>query len=185
MNSKHSFTLGKFLGLEIRVTPSSVITAVLAAGTFFLILNKAFKWRPWAAATGGLLATTIHFLSEFWHQLGHAQAAEQTGFPMKGMTYVGPLAFSVYPKNEGLLTADTHIQRALGGPIFSFLLALVMGGLALLLRLIGGLPLFLAVFSFLDNLFVFTIGALLPLGFTDGSTILTWWDRQQGRRLRI
>ena len=56
------------------------------------------------------------------------------------------------------------------------------GGLVLLLRPLGGLPLFLAVFSFFDNLLVFTIGALLPLGFTDGSTILTWWDQRQGNR---
>ena len=59
------------------------------------------------------MATSIHFLSEIWHQIGHFRAAEQTGFPMKGMTFVGPLAFSVYPKNEGLLTGgNTHPTRA-------------------------------------------------------------------------
>ncbi len=31
-----------------------------------------------------------------------------------------------------------------------------------------------ALFFFLDNLLVLTLGALLPLGFTDGSTILRW-----------
>jgi hypothetical protein len=39
----------------------------------------------------------------------------------------------------------------------------------------------LLVFFFLDNLLVFTIGSLLPLGFTDGSTLLAWWPRR-GRR---
>lgn len=185
MNSKRTFNLGKLLGLEIRVAPSSVITALFAAGTLFLLLNKALKWRPWLAATGGILATIIHYFSELWHQLGHARAAEQTGFPMKGMTFVGPLAFSVYPKEEGLLSPDTHILRALGGPIFSFFLTLALGIVALLFRPIGGLPLFLVVFSFLDNLLVFTIGALLPLDFTDGGTLLTWWDRRQGKRLHI
>ncbi len=29
----------------------------------------------------------------------------------------------------------------------------------------------------IDNLFIFTIGSLLPLGFTDGSTLLHWWGK--------
>jgi Zn-dependent protease len=185
MDSKRSLHLGTFLGLEIRVKPSAMATAVLMAGGFYLLLQKGWKWRPWMAVPGGILATAIHYLSEFWHQLGHARAAEQTGFPMKGVTYFGPLALSVYPKNEGLLTAETHIQRALGGPIFSLLLTLATGLVALLFRPIDGLPLFLAVFSFLDNLLVFTIGALLPLGFTDGSTILTWWNQRKGGRFSV
>ena len=185
MNPKRSLYLGKFFGLEIRVAPSSMVTAVLMGGSFILFLLKALKWRPWTAVTGGVLATVIHYLSELWHQLGHARAAEQSGFPMKGVTYLGPIGISVYPDNEGLLPAETHIQRALGGPIFSLLLALAAGLVALLFRPLGGLPLFLAIFSFLDNLLVFTIGALLPLGFTDGSTILNWWDQRKGGHLRV
>ena len=76
MNPKRSLYLGKFLGLEIRVAPSAVLTAVLMGGGIFLLLHKAFKWRPWTAVTGGILATTIHYLSEMWHQIGHARAAE-------------------------------------------------------------------------------------------------------------
>jgi len=182
MNQERSVKVGKIKGLEIRFTPSAVVTAVLAAGGIILILLKVLKWQPWKAVAGGVATVAIHYKSEFWHQFGHAAAAEQTGFPMKGMTFVGPLAFSDYPDNEGLLPAETHIQRALGGPIFSLLLTLASGLLVLLLRPFGGLPLALVVFTFLDNLFVFTIGALLPLGFTDGSTILTWWGQRQGSR---
>jgi Zn-dependent protease len=185
MKTNRSIYLGKFLGLEIRLAPSALVTLLLAAGGIILLLKNVLKWRPWVAITGGILATAVHYLSELWHQLGHARAAEQTGFPMKGMTYVGPFGLSIYPKNEGLLPPETHIQRALGGPIFSFLLALASSLVALALRPIGGLPLFLAVFTFLDNLIFFTLGALLPLGFTDGSTILTWLDQRRGGRLRI
>jgi hypothetical protein len=31
-----------------------------------------------------------------------------------------------------------------------------------------------SAFFFLENLFVFTLAAFLPLGFTDGSTLLEW-----------
>jgi hypothetical protein len=183
MIPKRSIYLGNYRELEIRTAPSTIITAILTVGAIFLLLNKVFKWRPWTAVTGGILATTLHYLSDLWHQLGHARAAEQTGYPMKGMTFVGLLCFSVYPQNEGLLPAEMHIQRALGGPIFSLLLTLVVGLAALLTRFIGGLPLFLAVFTFLDNLLVFTIGALLPLGFTDGNTLLTWWGQRNSGHL--
>ena len=186
MNQKRSITLGKIGGIGIRATPSAFVALVLSIAGLFLLLHKGLKWRPWPAAAAGVLAGLIHFLSELWHQLGHARAAEQTGFPMDGMTFVGPIAFSEYPDNEGLLPADTHIQRALGGPIFSLLLSLGTGLVVLLLRPLGGLPFALAVFAFLDNLLFFTVGALLPLGFTDGSTILNWWDQRQGsRRVRV
>jgi hypothetical protein len=186
MNQKRSARLGKIAGLEIRVAPSAPIAAVSIAAAIAFLLYKVRRWRPWAAATAGILATLIHYLSELWHQVGHAGAAQQTGFPMQGMTYVGPLGISDYPQDEGLLPAEMHIQRALGGPIFSFLLALVAGIVALLLRPLGGWPLSMAVFTFIDNLFVYTIGALLPLGFTDGASIATWWDQRRGsRRLRV
>lgn len=182
MNEKRTFPLGQLSGLKIRATPSAVGAALLMAGGFVLFLLKVLKWRPWTAITGGILAAAIHYLSELWHHVGHARAAEETGFLMKGVTFSGPIAVSVYPDNEGLLTAETHIQRALGGPIFSLLLTIAAGLAALLFRPLGGLPLFLTVFAFLDNLLVLTIGALLPLGFTDGSTLLTWWNQRQSRR---
>jgi hypothetical protein len=36
----------------------------------------------------------------------------------------------------------------------------------------------LATFFFLDNLLVLTLGSFLPLGFTDGSTLLEWWGKR-------
>ena len=35
----------------------------------------------------------------------------------------------------------------------------------------------LAVLLTISNVFVFTLGALLPLSWTDGGTILKWWGR--------
>jgi Zn-dependent protease len=179
-------TLGKVSGLEVRARPSAFVAALLMAAGFTLFLSGILKWRPWTALTAGLLATSFHYVSELWHQLGHARAAEKTGFPMKGVTYAGPLGFSVYPREEGLLPAETHIQRAVGGPIFSLLLALTSGLVAVLSRPLGGPPLFLAVFAFLDNLLFFGLGALLPLRFTDGGTLRAWWShRRSGPRIAL
>lgn len=175
--------LGKLQGLEVSAQPSVIPAAFLIGAAFSLLGLKFFKWKPITAVIGGIFAVLIHFCIEIWHQKGHAQMAEQTGYPMKGMEFWGPLAASKYPQNEGMLAPEVHIQRAVGGPIFSFALTLVSGMIALALRPLGGLPLVLAYFTFLDNLLVFTIGALLPLGFTDGSTLLQWWgQRQKGPR---
>ena len=175
-----SFNLGETFGLKIRARPSAVISALLIWLIVSVLGMKLLKLRPEKAIPGGFLAMLIHFLSEWFHQFGHAQAAEQTGYPMQGMEFNGPIAFSQYPENEGLLSPEVHIQRALGGPIFSLMLAVVSGLVALALRPFGTPVLLLMLFSFADNLLVFTIGALMPLGFTDGSTLLHWIRRRQG-----
>ncbi len=177
---KRSFDIGEIFGLKVRARPTAVLSALAIWIILSLLGLKLLKWRPERAVAGGFLAMLIHFLSEWWHQFGHAQSAEQTGYPMTGMEFIGPIALSQYPQNEGVLSADVHIQRALGGPIFSLLLALVSGLVGLALRPLGGPVLVLAYFSLIDNLLVFTIGALLPLGFTDGSTLLKWIGRRQG-----
>lgn len=87
------------------------------------------------------------------------------------------LASSRYPRDEPELPAEIHIRRALGGPTASFLLALVVGTIAFMQRDNGGMVWWLAVFLALDNLLIFTIGALLPLSFTDGGTLVYWWPR--------
>ena len=43
-------------------------------------------------------------------------------------------------------------------------------------RALGGAP----VSLLLNNLLVFTLRLHLPLGFTDGSTLLYWWSKQSG-----
>lgn len=90
----------------------------------------------------------------------------------------GLLAASQYPLDEPELPAVIHIRRALGGPIGSLIASLLAGGIALLLRNTGGVPWWVTLFFFLDNFVVFTLGSLLPLGFTDGSTLLVWWGKR-------
>jgi hypothetical protein len=88
------------------------------------------------------------------------------------------LSTSLYPKNEGELPGSVHITRALGGPISSFALSMPAGLLALALKASGGIVYWAAVYLWLDNLLVFSLGALLPLGFTDGSTLLYWMRKR-------
>ena len=169
-----TYVLGKVLGLKLTAETSAfvagfVLWAVLAViGKEFLALTG-----PDVVVGGGLLVL-LHYGLGFIHQLGHAIAAAQTRYGMTGIHFWLLLERSIYPPNEPTLPAKVHIQRAKGGPIASGILSGVLGVLTLLLIPVGGLVLEMVVFLLLDNLLVFTLGALLPLPFTDGGTLRQW-----------
>ncbi len=180
-----SFSIGRLFGLKIRVRPMAFIAAMLLWALFSSLGIKQFRVSPRKAMVGGLTAVLLHYLSDLWHHLGHARAAEITGFPMEGVDFWGPLGTSYYPADEPPLAADIHIQRALGGPIASVLLSVAAGLIWLLLRPLGDVYALVAAFTFIDNSLFLTLGAFLPLGFTDGSTILRWWPQRNKPQLTI
>ncbi|HEY4721741.1 MAG TPA: hypothetical protein VII92_07840, partial [Anaerolineae bacterium] len=100
------------------------------------------------------------------------------GYPMIGIRYWGVLSTAVYPADEPALPASIHIQRALGGPSVSIAVGILIGLVALALQNSAGILKWLALFTALDNLLVIGLGAFLPLGFTDGSTLLRYWSRR-------
>ncbi len=184
---KRLIELGHVAGLRLTARPSAFITLawmwlILTYGTIALSMVSVNE-----AIIGALVATLLHWLSEFIHQLGHSMVARQTGYPMIGVCFWGPLASSIYPKDEPSLPGRLHIKRALGGPIMSGVVTVLAGLIYLFVTgtfTIGQsephLPLVIVLvsrFFFLENLLVFTLGAFLPLGFTDGSTILQWWGK--------
>lgn len=168
------FSIGQIFGLDVRARSSALIAFAIIWFGLNLVANILLKLPLGSSLIGALAVTIFHFASELWHNLGHALAARSTGYPMVGILFIGPLAMSRYPRDEPELPADIHLRRAWGGPISSLILTLITGGVASVLRPLGGTIWWVALFLFVDNLLVFTLGALLPLGFTDGSTILYW-----------
>lgn len=173
-----SYPIGQVAGLKLTVSPSAIVGALVLWAVLGAIAIGILKLSPVEAIIGGLIAVILHFVSELVHQFGHAYAARRTGYPMIGVRFWLIFGASIYPKDEGDLPASVHIRRALGGPPASFLLTLASGVIVLALQSAGGLVWWLAVFLFVDNLFVFTLGPFLPLGFTDGSTLLYWWGKR-------
>ncbi len=173
-----SYSLGQVAGLRLTAHPSVIPAVLVMWVALSAIAIGVLKLSPVEGILGGLVAVALHLLSELVHQLGHAYAARRTGYPMIGVRYWMVLGASIYPKDEGDLPAAIHIRRALGGAPASLLFTLFAGLLVLMFQpMMGSLLWWLAVFLFLDNLFVFTLGAFLPLGFTDGSTLLHWWGK--------
>ena len=173
MGAKADIRLGKLAGLDIGAELSAIIGSLLlwvALSTVALfLLNRSFP----VALVAGLIAVLMHWVAVICHQLGHAWAARRSGHPMVGVNLWGVLSSSIYPPDEPPLPKPIHIQRALGGPMASLALS-VVSVVPLLLLQTGTTAWWLALFFLADNLLVFAIGSLLPLGFTDGSTLLHW-----------
>ena len=165
--------LGRLVGLPITVGRSALIgSSVLWAAVSVLnlfLLQRVLGW----SIIAGLVAVIAHWVAVLFHQLGHAWAARRTGYPMIGIRLWGVLSSSIYPPNEPPLPASVHIRRALGGPEASLLLS-ILSLIGLLLVAPGKLGWWLGLFFFVDNFFTFTLGSLLPLGFTDGTTLMQW-----------
>lgn len=140
----------------ISARPSAVVTYMVLA---FCAAVVARSMRF------GLACATLHLASVLVHHAGHALAAKTVGHPMSGIRLWGGLASSVYPDDEPLVPAWIHVTRAIGGPLTS----LSIGAVVAICVPRGG---HLRKLVIADNVFVLGLGSLLPLGFTDGSTLL-------------
>jgi hypothetical protein len=179
---KKRWQLGQLLGVEIWIR----LNSLLLSGLLWLLLSfTAVFWLEyslWQAVATGFTAVLLHWLGDLWHHLGHAWAARRVGYPMRSIISWYILLSSVYPKDEPALHATIHMRRALGGPAASLLLTIISGVLLLFLPVQGSMAYVLTAFVFWENLLVYFLGAFLPLGFTDGSTLLTWWPRRHDPR---
>lgn len=173
------YPLGHLAGLRITATPMAIIGALLLWALLTLIGVRILTMPVGVALAFGLIGSLLHYLSESIHNIGHSIAARRTGHPMTGVRLGTFLFFgtSLYPADEPPLPGKVHIRRALGGPIMNILVGALFGALGLLLPASNGLFYALVWFLAIDNLFILGLGALLPLGFTDGSTILYWRGR--------
>jgi Zn-dependent protease len=171
-------SLGRIAGLKVSARPSVLVAFLI----LWILLTSAFYWLMGfpveIALAGGFAGALLHYATGLWHHISHALAARKSGFPMAGIVFRWYLATSRYPSHEGNLPARTHIQRALGGPAGSLALVIALIILALTLVPGGSLLWWLLIFAAADSLLVFTLGSLLPLGFTDGSTLLYWMSKR-------
>jgi hypothetical protein len=174
--------LGRVAGLDVLAGPSAVAGTALMALIFAALGRYVFHHGIANALVGGVLLALLHWVSEVAHNLGHATAARRTGHPMIGgrLGFLLVLGTSLYPPNEPELPASVHIRRALGGPIGSAVLTAVVGVAALILAQTSAG--WVALVWFLDNLLIFTLGAFIPLGFNDGSTLIYWMREARARR---
>ncbi len=167
-------------GLEVSVMASAAaLTMVLMVAAAGLRLMRGGSLL--GAVGFGLGVAVVHTGSCLGHHLGHAFAARLTGFPMQGIVAKDLIWRSAYPQNEPILPSLVHAKRALGGPAASLVLTGV-SVVAWLATRAGPIELRrLMLVAMIDTGVVFSLGSLLPLGFTDGSTLLNLlrWGRPE------
>lgn len=164
-----------FYGLRFTVEPTFLVTTFASWAVFGVLGALFIPADDVNLVLFGLGAMLIFWLSDIVHNLGHALAARSTGYPMAGIRF-WLMGTATYPADEPELPPETHIRRALGGPILSFGFSLLCFALGWLLGESGGMVQQWLLFSgWLNGLF-FTIAALFPLDVmgmqTDGGTIL-------------
>ena len=173
-----SYKLFRVAGFEISTDLSAVISSIVLWLVIFILALVVFQRSLGKAIIAATVALALHWLAALIHQLGHILAARSTGYPMSGFQGWLLLGRSMYPDNEPELPGHTHIRRALGGPIASLIGGVV--GLIIVLALADRAfttTWWLATFFFLDNLLVFALGSMIPLGFNDASTIIGWRNK--------
>jgi hypothetical protein len=171
--------IGRVGGIDVLLTPAWAVGTVLLFVLFTAIGHYVFH-HGWAnSLVGGAALALAHWVSEVVHNIGHNTAARSTGYPMVGtrLGFLLVLGSSLYPTDEPELPPEVHIRRALGGPAGSAALTVVLGIVALALA--GTSAGWVGLVWFLDNLLVFTLGAFVPVGFNDASTILHWMGKRR------
>ncbi len=172
------YQLGEIAGLRLSATSPALVGSLILWVALSVVGVLLLSLPAIDAIVAGLVAVAVHWVDDIAHQLGHSWAARRTGYPMTRLRLGmwGLFSTSLYPHDEPPLPAAIHIQRALGGPLASLLLTAFSALVALALLGVGGTLMWLGLFFFIDNLIIL-LGAFLPLGFTDASTLLNWMGK--------
>lgn len=173
------FRLGRVYGLDLTVDPLFIIAclglSMVVAGLSMWLLH----WSARNALVGGLAFGVLHALSVFLHDFGHGIAARSTGYPMTGIEFgrYGLLATTLYPSNEPALPGKIHIRRAVGGPLMSFAVAVLLGLLTFVLPR-QSVAWWVVLVGSWHNLLSLTMQVFLPISWVDGGTIAYWRNRE-------
>src|SRR5687767_87148 len=120
------YVYGRAAGLRFTARPSALIGLPVLWVVFTLVALKQLRIALLKACGIAVAVVAGHWLLGMCHHLGHALAASLAGYPMTGIRLWGVIATSVYPADEPELPATIHVRRALGGPIASAVLTLVL-----------------------------------------------------------
>lgn len=175
-----SFRLGRIFGIPVRVHYTLWILFLLIAwslATFLMPKNYPGLSVPtyWAI---GIACATLLFVSVLIHELSHSIIAKRNGLPIAKITlffFGGVSEISEEPKDPWL-----EVRMAVAGPLTSFLIAAVLGGLWILFRSFSGPIAVVATLNYSASLNAI-LGAfnLVPAFPLDGGRVLrgTLWHK--------
>jgi len=167
---KSSFTIGKILGIPLRIHSSWFLIL------FLVIISLASGYFPseypnWEVSTYwiiGVITTLFFFLSVILHELGHSVIALNQGVPVVNITlfiFGGVAQIGREPESPG-----SEFKIAIAGPFTSLLLA---GIFALIGRIFDFLPTISAVTLYLSRInLILAVFNTIPGFPLDGGRVL-------------
>lgn len=175
-----SFRLGRIFGIPVRIHYTLWILFLLIAWSLAtLYMPKHYPGLSvatyWAI---GVACATLLFVSVLIHELSHSIIAKRNGLPISKITlffFGGVSEISEEPKDPWL-----EVRMAAAGPLMSFLIVAVLGGLWILSRFISAPIAVVATLGYSASLNAI-LGAfnLIPAFPLDGGRVLrgTLWQR--------
>lgn len=160
-----------FNGVPVVVKPDFWPIPILVVGFLTWVVGRRRPQLSWLQRLGvGLLAMPVALVADFGHALAHTVSARLAGAPMDEVLLSSGMPRTLYWNNA--VPPKTHIQRSLGGPVFS----LICSMLSLLWwrsTARGSTSHDLAEASLFGHSFIF-LASLTPLPIVDGGVILKW-----------
>jgi hypothetical protein len=164
-------TLYRFNGVPVVAQPDFWPAPILLTGVLTWVAGLRKPERSWLQRLGvALLAMPVALFADIGHAMAHTISARLAGAPMDEILLSSGMPRTLYQNNA--VPPQTHIQRSLGGPIFS----LTGFTLSLLWRRRsppGSLSRDLAEASLAGHSFIL-LGGVAPLPMVDGGIILKW-----------
>ncbi len=164
-------TLYRFNGVPVVAQPDFWPAPILVTALLAWVAGLRKPERSWLQRLGvALLAMPIAWFADIGHAMAHTISARLSGAPMDEILLSSGMPRTLYRDNA--VSPQTHIQRSLGGPIYS----LIGFTISLLWRRSsapGSLSRELSEVSLAGHSFIL-LGSLAPLPMVDGGIILKW-----------
>ncbi len=164
-------TLFRFNGVPVVARPGFFPIPFMVIGVLAWLAGKRHPRWSWLQRLGaGLLAALVAMPADVGHAMAHTVSARMAGAPMDEVLLSDEMPRTLYANND--VPPRTHIQRSLGGPVFS----LSCAALSLLWRRLSPRGTFsrdLAEVSLAGHSFIL-LGSIVPMPMVDGGIILKW-----------
>jgi hypothetical protein len=161
----------RFNGVPVVAQPDFWPAPILLTTLLAWVAGLRKPERTWLQRLGvGLLAMPVALFSDLGHAMAHTISARSAGAPMDEILLSSGMPRTLYENNA--VPPQTHIQRSLGGPIFS-LTGLTLSLLWRRMSPHGSLSRDLADASLAAHSFIL-LGSVVPLPMVDGGIILKW-----------
>lgn len=161
----------RFLGFSLEISPGFIFNLLaLWTGMSWYLGVKHPDWENLKRIFGGALSAFALIAADVGHAFAHTFSARAAGAPMDQIKLSSGMPRTVYFDQN--VPPRAHIQRALGGPLYSALglaTSLVLGSLvprkSMAREVVG--------WSTIGHGLILA-GSLAPLPIVDGGSILKW-----------